>query len=67
MRNFSSPGTYRLSITCDEWKLIDIALAAYSHNATFRRVHEKLDDQVASAAASNGIPYTPRAKHDRRR
>lgn len=41
-------------MTCDEWKLVDMALAAYSHNAAFRSVHEKLDTQVATAKVLSG-------------
>lgn len=66
MRSFSPPQTVCLSMTREEWEVIDTALAAYSHNATFRKIHEKLDNQVASSAASRGVSYTPRLKRDRR-
>lgn len=57
MHSQSSLQTLRLSMTCDEWKLVDMALAAYAHNTVFRTVHEKLDAQVSTAKVlSHGRP-----------
>lgn len=46
--------TLRLSISGEDWTLIETALTAYDHNAIYRDLRDRLDMQVAMIRAIDG-------------
>lgn len=46
--------TLRLSISGEDWTLIETALTAYDHNAIYRDLRDRLDIQVAMIRAMYG-------------
>ena len=46
--------TLRLSISGEDWTLIETALTAYDHNAVYRDLRDRLDMQVAMIRAMDG-------------
>ncbi|WP_405403282.1 hypothetical protein [Paracoccus sp. Ld10] len=58
---------FRLSMSGEDWALIDTALTAYSHNSVYRTLREKLDMQVAMVRAMDGASRSAQAgtsRHD---
>ncbi len=54
MKSVPNETAFRLSMSDKDWELIDTALTAYSHNAVYRDLRDKLDMQVALVRALNG-------------
>lgn len=54
MHRAQNEPTFRLSMSGEDWELIDSALTAYAHNATYRDLRDKLDMQVALVRAMDG-------------
>lgn len=46
--------TLRLSISDEDWTLIETALTAYDHNAVYRDLRDRLDMQVTMIRAMDG-------------
>ena len=51
MQGVPTETTFRLSMSDKDWEIIDTALTAYSHNAVYRDLRDKLDMQVAMVRA----------------
>ena len=54
MQGVPTETTFRLSMSDKDWEIIDTALTAYSHNAVYRDLRDKLDMQVAMVRALDG-------------
>ena len=54
MAHVPNETTLRLSISGEDWTLIETALTAYDHNAVYRDLRDRLDVQVAMIRAMDG-------------
>lgn len=58
----SNSAPFRIYVTAEDCKLIEAALAAYSHNAAYRDLQERLDQQRPVATIAQPKQYRQRAK-----
>lgn len=57
--------TLRLSISGEDWTLIETALTAYDHNAIYRDLRDRLDMQVAMIQAMDSATRNVDTGHGR--
>ncbi|SET88202.1 hypothetical protein [Paracoccus homiensis] len=57
----SNNAPFRIYVTAEDCKLIEAALAAYSHNAAYRDLQERLDQQRPVATIAQPKPLRQRA------
>ena len=65
MRRMSDDVMFCLAMSLEDWVIIDNALAAFAHNATYWNLREKLDMQVAIARVLSGASQSAKVSNTR--